>query len=68
MDGEPVSGGSGGTFRVTWARGGTHTEEGHQHTYQAIGLFDIGGATVESEPSAAETVTSTFQPFVLIMR
>lgn len=68
MDGEPVSGGSDGTLAVEWARGGTRTEEGHQHTYQAIGLFDIGGATVESEPSAAETVTSTLQPFVLIMR
>ena len=68
MDGEPVSGGADGTLSVEWARGGTRTEEGNRHAYQAIGLFDIGGATVESEPSAAEAVTSILQPFVLIMR
>ncbi|MBR3085239.1 MAG: hypothetical protein IKH04_02430 [Kiritimatiellae bacterium] len=68
MDGKPVSGGADGTLSVEWARGGTRTEEGNRHAYQAIGIFDIGGATVESEPSAAETVTSILQPFVLIMR
>ena len=68
MDGEPVAGGTDGTLAVEWAKGGTRTEEGHQHAYQAIALFDIGGAAVESEPSASETVTSLFNPFTLVLR
>ena len=68
MDGEPVAGGTDGTLNVTWARGGTRTENGHQHTYQAIAVFDFYGCARESEPSAAETVTSTFNPFTLIFK
>ena len=68
MDGEPVAGGTDGTFNVTWAHGGTRTEEGHKHSYQAVAVFDFYGCTRESEPSAAETVTSLFNPFTLIFK
>lgn len=68
MDGEPVAGGTDGTFNVTWAHGGTRTENGYQHSYQAVAVFDFYGCTRESEPSAAETVTSLFNPFTLIFK
>ena len=59
MDGEPVAGGTDGVFEVSWARGGTKTEQGYCHTYQAIAVFgDFYGATRESEPTAAAAVTS----------
>ena len=59
MDGEPVAGGTGGVFNVSWARGGTETEQGYRHTYQAIAVFeDFYGVTRESEPTAAAEVTS----------
>ena len=68
MDGVPVSGGTDGTLDAGWAKGGTRTEEGHQHSYQAIAIFDFDGVSRESEPSAPETVTSTFHPFTIIFR
>ncbi len=49
-------------------RGGTRTGEGHRHSYQAIAIFDFYGTTRESAPTAAETVTSTFNPFTLIVQ
>ena len=59
MDGEPVAGGTDGVFEVSWARGGTKTEQGYCHTYQAIAVFeDFYGVTRESEPTAAAEVTS----------
>ena len=59
MDGEPVAGGTDGVFNVSWARGGTETEQGYRHTYQAIAVFeDFYGVTRESEPTAAAEVTS----------
>ena len=68
MDGEPVSGGTDGTLAVEWARGGIRTGEGNLHSYQAIGIFDIDGAAVESEPSAAETITSVSQGLVVVFK
>ena len=59
MDGQPIAGGTDGVLAVEWARGGTKTEQGYRHTYQAIAVFnDFYGVTRESEPTAAAAVTS----------
>ena len=58
-DGQPVAGGTDGVLAVEWARGGTKTNNGHVHTYQAIAVFnDFYGINREGEPTAAAEVTS----------
>ena len=58
-DGQPVAGGTDGVLAVEWARGGTKTDVGYVHTYQAIAVFnDFYGISRESEPTELATVTS----------
>ena len=57
-DGEPIYGGTDGTLTVPWARGGTVTDVGYRHAYQAIAVFNIYGAMQESAPSASAEITS----------
>ena len=59
MDGQPIAGGTDGVLSVEWARGGTKTEDGYAHTYQAIAVYDnFYGVTRDGEPSASATITS----------
>ena len=59
MDGQPVAGGTDGVLSVEWARGGTKTDDGHVHTYQAIAVYDdFYGVARDGEPSDAATITS----------
>ena len=52
-----------------WAVCRPETESGYVHTYQAIAVFDdFHGATRESEPSAAETVTSRNRALIFVVR
>ncbi len=69
MDGEPVAGGTDGTFNVEWARGGTRIQGGYQHEYQAVAVFDdFYGVTRESAPSAPANVTSLPRALIFIAR
>ncbi len=69
MDGEPVAGGTDGTFTVDWARGGVRSENGFRHEYQAVAVYDtFYGVTRESEPSAAATVTSLPRALTIIVK
>ena len=68
-DGQPIEGGTDGVLAVEWARGGTKTEQGYRHTYQAIAVFnDFYGANLESEPTEVATVTSVPCPLVISVR
>ena len=59
MDGQPISGGTDGVLSVEWARGGTKTDDGYVHTYQAIAVYDnFYGVAWDGEPSDAATITS----------
>ena len=69
MDGQPVAGGTDGVLAVEWARGGTKTEQGYRHTYQAIAVFnDFYGINRESEPTEAATVTSLPRGMVISVK
>ena len=69
MDGEPVTGGTDGTFEVSWANGGVRAEGGYRHEYQAVAVYDnFYGVTRESEPSAAATVTSLPRALTIIVK
>ena len=58
-DGQPIGGGTDGVLDAEWARGGTKTDVGYVHTYQAIAVFnDFYGVNRESELTEAATVTS----------
>ena len=60
-DGNGVADGADGVLPITWARGGTKTNEGFRHTYQAIAVFDdFYGVERESEPTAEAQVTSVY--------
>lgn len=68
-DGQPVAGGTDGVLAVEWARGGTKTEQGYRHTYQAIAVFnDFYGINRESEPTEAATVTSLPRGMVISVK
>ena len=59
MDGQPIAGGTDGVLSAEWARGGTKTDEGYVHTYQAIAVYDnFYGITRDGEPSTSATITS----------
>jgi hypothetical protein len=69
MDGQPIAGGTDGVLSVEWARGGTKTDDGYVHTYQAIAVFnDFYGINRESEPTEAATVTSVQRGMVISVR
>ena len=69
MDGQPIAGGTDGVLAVEWARGGTKTDNGHVHTYQAIAVFnDFYGVNRESEPTEAATVTSVPRGMAILVR
>ena len=69
MDGEPIAGGTDGTFNVEWARGGTRIQGGYRHEYQAVAVFDdFYGVTRESAPSAPATVTSLPRALTIIVK
>ena len=69
MDGEPVAGGTDGTFTVSWARGGVRAEGGYRHEYQAVAVYDdLYGVTRESEPTAVATVTSLPRALTIIVK
>ncbi len=69
MDGEPVDGGTDGTFEVAWANGGSRSAEGYRHTYQAIAVYDdFYGVTREGEPSAVATVMSRTRALIFIVK
>lgn len=67
-DGEPIYGGTDGTLTVSWARGGTRTDDGYLHTYQAIAVFNMYGATRESSPSAAAEIKCRFVGTTITIR
>lgn len=69
MDGQPIAGGTDGVLAVEWARGGTKTEQGYRHTYQAIAVFnDFYGINRESEPTEVATVTSLPRGMVISVK
>ena len=69
MDGQPVAGGTDGVLAVEGARGGTKTEQGYRHTYQAIAVFnDFYGINRESEPSAAADIKCRQLGMTLIIK
>ena len=67
-DGEPIYGGTDGTLTVSWARGGTRMDDGYLHTYQAIAVFNMYGATRESSPSAAAEIKCRFVGTTITIR
>ena len=69
MDGQPISGGTDGVLTAEWARGGTKTDDGYVHTYQAIAVYDdFYGVTREGEPSASATITSDLLGTTIIIK
>ena len=67
-DGEPIEGGTDGELSVQWTRGGTKTDEGYRHDYQAVAVFSLYGVERESEPTAVATVTSVCLGTILLIR
>ena len=59
-NGEPVDGGESGTLTVRWRR----PKNGPTDTYQAVAVYTVGDATMESE--ASEEVTIENEPLGLI--
>ena len=69
MDGQPIAGGTDGVLSAEWARGGTKTDEGYVHTYQAIAVYDdFYGVTRDGEPSASATITSNLLGMTIIVK
>ena len=69
MDGQPISGGTDGVLSVEWARGGTKTDDGYVHTYQAIAVYDnFYGVARDGEPSDAATITSELLGMTIIIK
>ena len=69
MDGQPIAGGTDGVLSVEWARGGTKTDDGYVHTYQAIAVYDdFYGVTRDGEPSASATITSDLVGMTVIIK
>ena len=64
-DNDGVADGADGVLPVKWvnvklANGGTKTDAGFLHTYQAKAVFSIYGVERESEPTAEARVTSVY--------
>ena len=69
MDGQPIAGGTDGVLSAEWARGGTKTDEGYVHTYQAIAVYDnFYGITRDGEPSTSATITSDLLGMTIIVK
>ena len=69
MDGQPIAGGTDGVLSVEWARGGTKTDDGYVHVYQAIAVYDdFYGVTRDGEPSASATITSDLVGMTVIIK
>ena len=69
MDGQPISGGTDGVLSVEWARGGTKTDDGYVHTYQAIAVYDnFYGVARDGEPSDAATITSELLGMTIVVK
>ncbi len=62
-----VADGADGVLSVKWARGGTKTNDGYLHTYQAVAVFNLYGVERESE-SAEASVTSSYLGTMLLLR
>jgi hypothetical protein len=63
-----VADGADGVLSVKWARGGTKTDDGYLHTYQAVAVFNLYGVERESEPTPAASVTSIYLGTMLLLR
>lgn len=68
-----VADGADGVLPVKWvnirlANGGTKTDVGYLHTYQAKAVFSIYGVERESEPTAEARVTSVYVGTMLSVR
>ena len=59
-DDDGVADGADGVLNVSWVRGGTKTDVGYLHTYQAKAVFNLYGVERESEPTAEAQVTSVY--------
>ena len=69
MDGQPIAGGTDGVLTAEWARGGTKTDDGYVHTYQAIAVYDnFYGVARDGEPSDAATITSELLGMTIIIK
>ena len=69
MDGLPIAGGTDGVLSAEWARGGTKTDDGYIHTYQAIAVYDdFYGGTREGAPSSSATITSDLVGMAIIIK
>ena len=69
MDGLPIAGGTDGVLSAEWARGGTKTDDGYIHTYQAIAVYDdFHGGTREGAPSSSATITSDLVGMAIIIK
>ena len=69
MDGQPIAGGTDGVLSAEWARGGTKTEDGYAHTYQAIAVYDnFYGVARDGEPSEAATITSELLGMTIVVK
>ena len=62
-----VADGADGMLPITWARGGTKTDDGYLHTYQAVAVFNLYGVERESE-SAEVSVTSIYLGTMLLLQ
>ncbi|MBR3223172.1 MAG: hypothetical protein IKF72_13205 [Kiritimatiellae bacterium] len=69
MDGQPISGGTDGVLSVEWARGGTKTDDGYVHAYQAVAVYDnFYGVARDGEPSDAATITSELLGMTIVVK
>ena len=67
-DNDGVADGADGVLPITWTRGGTRTETGYRHAYQAKGVFNLYGVEREGEPTVATSVTSIYLGTMLSIR
>ena len=67
-DDDGVADGADGVLPITWTRGGTRTETGFRHAYQAKGVFNLYGVEREGEPTVATSVTSIYLGTMLSIR
>ena len=67
-NGDGVADGADGVLPVKWARGGTKTDDGYLHTYQAVAVFNLYGVERESEPTPAASITSIYLGTTLLVR
>ena len=69
MDGRPIAGGTDGVLPVAWARGGTKTDEGYVHVYQAVAVYDnFYGVARDGEQSVSATITSKSPGTVIVVK